>query len=264
MSNDEINRLIGKIRERYDQIHEPSGNIIRIEADLLRADIRELYEKISILTKPQYAAVILQSHLPESEKREEEAPILVEPVSAPEFVPEPKPEIFSPDPIPESIFEIETQEETASPVVLQTPAQRPANENAPEVQMHETTTPVHSTLDLFGAPTPMLADKFRDEKRSINEKINLETTAEKSIGSKLRLKISDLRTAIGINDRFIFINELFEGNMRMYDDMLGRINTCASLQEAIDVFKHAKDVQGWSDDLNSAERLLDFIHRRYA
>ncbi|HEX7410820.1 MAG TPA: hypothetical protein VF298_01640 [Bacteroidales bacterium] len=301
MSNDEIIRLIGKIRERYDQVHESSGNAVRIEVDLLRADIRELYEKISLLTQPESPPDVAKPLYLEPEIMEEVATIMVEPVSESEFAPEPasevypvqhvdedifspeplqemnteelitpspaepepKPEILSPNPIPEPVFEMEKPKEADPPVLPQTPAQRPASEPSSAVHLHETTTPGHTTLDLFGTPTSTLADKFRDEKRSISEKLSQQTIADKSIGSKLRLKIIDLRSAIGINDRFIFINELFEGDMRMYDDMLGRLNTCASLQEAIEVFNHAKAVQGWSDELSSVERLLDFIHRRY-
>lgn len=293
MSNDEIILLIGKIRERYDKVYEPSGNIVRIEVDLLQADIRELYEKTALLSQVSGS----QRHFPEPEMVEEEGPgivdnfpeagfvvdaaIEVQPeqevveesffqesfpgkdagetlVSSP-AIQEPKLDIFSPDPIPEPVFEKAAPKENIAPSEPQQ-----VREPAPALHNHETTTAVHSTFDLFGAPATTLADKFRDEKRSINDKLNHETAADKSIGSRLRLKIADLRSAIGINDRFIFINELFEGDMRTYDDMLHRLNTCASLQEAIVVFNNAKDAQGWSDELNSVERLLDFIHRRYA
>lgn len=292
MSNDEIIRLIGKIRERYDQVQDPSGNIVSIEIDMLRADIRELYEKISLLTQAKPHAAIPQSQITEPEISEEEVPLMAEPVSETEFTSEPasevfleqqvaegsfsldstpssivtggKQEIISPVPIFVPISEIETPKEAVPPVLAQTPVQSPASGLNIEMNKQENTAPLHSTLDLFGAPTQTMADKFRGEKRSINEKLNLETTADKSIGSKLRLKITDLRSAIGINDRFIFINELFEGDMRIYDDMLGRLNTCASLQEALEVFNHAKALQEWPDELSSVERLLDFILRRYS
>lgn len=299
MSNDEITRLIGKIRERYDRVQEPSGKIVRIEIDLLQADIRELYEKIAVLSVPGLIAGIPQSAVPEPEIVEEEGPLLNEPVHESEFaqgqakipvlveeesvpeetapkmeipeffaprqiIPETMPEFFPPAPVAELIRETETPKVIVPPVEPAIPAQRPASEPTPSVQIHETSPPVHSTLDLFGAPTTTLADKFRDEKRSVSEKLHMETSADKSIGSKLRLKITDLRSAIGINDRFIFINELFEGDMRLYDDMLGRLNGCASLGEAIAIFNNTKAQQGWSDELSSVERLLDFIHRRYA
>lgn len=302
MANEEIIHLIGKIRDRYNQIQDPTGTIVRIEVDLLRADIRELYEKISLLTQSQPPIISQQPQYSKPEMRKEESPLKVDTVSESEFtpgpasevfpppqhveesfspdpllkryapettspspkVPEPEPEIISPTLIPEPISQEETLIETATHAPAQTPLQPPPTEPSPWLHVHEVSTPVHSTLDLFGAATPTLADKFRGEKRSINEKLNMETTADRSIGSKLRLKITDLRSAIGINDRFIFINELFEGDMRNYDDMLGRLNTCASLQEALEVFNYTKTSQGWSDELISVERLLDFIHRRYA
>jgi hypothetical protein len=302
MSNDEIARLIGKIRERYDQVQEPSGKIVRIELDLLLADIRELYERIGSLNYALAPVGLPHAQFSGPEIVEEESPASVEPVAEtkfepgpaieespgtqvaeeslpPEltqkmFIPDPVPlspiipeesqKVHSPDPIPDPVLELEIPPENVSPIVQEIPVQKQEREGDPSVYSHETMPPVHSTLDLFGAPTATLADKFRDEKRPLNERMNLENSSDKSIGSKLRLKIADLRSAIGINDRFIFINELFEGDMRLYDDMLGRLNTCASLQEAIAVFENSKAQQGWSGELSSVERLLDFIHRRYA
>ena len=301
MLNDEIIHLIGKIRERYDLVYESSDHNVRIEVDLLRADIRELYEKISLLTRSKPPAADLMPPPSNPEIRTEIMPLMVEPVSESEFssgtesgaftehqvteesfLPNPKlnmdtvdtialstifpestPEILSPSTNPPRIIEIETTKLPAPPIFTQTPVPSPASKPAPAGHVYENTTQVHSTLDLFGAPASTLADKFRNENRSINEKLNLEITTDKSLGSKLRLKITDLHASIGINDRFIFINELFEGDMRMYDDMLVRLNTCTSLQEAIDVYNQDKALQGWSDQLNSVERLLDFIHRRY-
>lgn len=302
MSNDEIIRLIAKIRDRYNQMHESSGDIARIEVDLLQADIRELYERISLLRLPQPGGFVPESEKSQPEIRVEETPPMVETVSesestpgplsqehqepqAPEAslseasfsaeplgmdegeehvpappVPAPAPTVYAQVPVPEPDIEIETPGQVVHPEMQ--PKQVQNSDITP--QIHETHTPVHSTLDLFGAPSQTLADKFRNEKRSISEKFGVETSADKSLGSKLRLKITDLHSAIGINDRFIFINELFEGDMRMYDEMLGRLNTCNSLEQALEVFNHAKSTQGWSDELSSVERLLDFIHRRYA
>ncbi len=302
MSNDEIIRLIAKIRDRYDQIHEPSANIARIEVDLLLADIRELYERISLIRLPQPGGFMPQPEKSQPEIRVEETRPVVETVSESEFtpgpvsqehkepqapeaslseasfsaelrgmaegeefvpvpsVPEPVPAVYVQVPVPEPNIEIQTPEQVVHPEVQ--PKQVQNSDIAPH--MHETHTPVHSTLDLFGTPSQTLADKFRNEKRSISEKFGVETSGDKSLGSKLRLKITDLHSAIGINDRFIFINELFEGDMRMYDDMLGRLNTCNSFEQALEVFNHAKSMQGWSAELSSVERLLDFIHRRYA
>ena len=302
MYNDEIKSLIGKIRERYDHIQDPSGRIVRIEVDLLQADIRELYEKTAALIQTMPSVVPSESQFSKPDIPEK-SQMKVETVSEPEFIAEPALEahseqhvaeksvirepvtqhdflemvapspviqekmedVFTPPPFPDPVPEALPPKEVVPPAVKQTPEYQVSEQSAaPAVHIHETTSPVHSTLDLFGAPTTTLADKFRDEKRSINEKLNLETSGDKSIGSRLRLKITDLRSAIGINDRFIFINELFEGDMRMYDDMLGRLNTCTTLQEAIAVFDNTKIAQGWSDELNSVERLLDFIHRRFA
>jgi len=298
MSNDEIIRLIGKIRERYDQIHESSGNAVRIEVDLLRADIRELYEKISLLTQPESPPDVAKPLYLEPEIMEEVATIMVEPVSESEFAPEPasevypvqhvdedifspeplqemnteelitpspaepepKPEILSPNPIPEPVFEMEKPKEADPPVLPQTPAQRPASEPSSAVHLHETTTPGHTTLDLFGTPTSTLADKFRDEKRSISEKLSQQTIADKSIGSKLRLKIIYLRSAIGINDRFIFIREIFDNNTDKYNTLIDQLDKLETIQQAVELLKANLTLQKNETSL----KFVDLLKRRFS
>lgn len=281
MPENEIIRLIEKIRERYDRIYGPSGKVITIEADLMLADIRHLYEKLSSPsladTPPVAYEIPLEEEIIEPDKEPVQSEAVAKPIPSPpanlkmentdkpvfEFVPSPM-EAFS-EPIADLITEDETADEIhppAQPPALPQPAiskqsfghEEHRGKSISEIQ----------GLDLFGTPLPIMADKLGEEKWSVNEKLNAETIAEKSIGSKLRQPVTDLKTAIGINDRFHFINELFEGDMRVYDEVLTNLNTSASLQDAISIFESIKITRGWTADLESVSKLLDFIHRRFA
>jgi hypothetical protein len=275
MPDNEIIRLIEKIRNRYDRIYGPTGNLVRIEADQLLADIRELYEKLS---SPALSEVLPETNKLPLEETEiqhiEESAFEVadEPLKSPrenrepEDIAEPvlefKPSTIEafPEPIADFIPEDEVIEEKQ-------PAARPHVEFEPpsaHKEFHRKSITETQGLDLFGAPLPTLADKLGEEKRSVNEKLHSESSSDKSIGLKLRQPVTDLMTAIGINDRFHFINELFEGDMRVYDEMLTKLNTCGSLQPALEYFERTKISRGWTDELESVNKLLDFIHRRYA
>lgn len=275
MPDNEIIRLIDKIRNRYDRIYGPTGNIVRIEADQLLADIRELYEKLSFLPLSEAPPETNKLPLEEPEVQHIEEPVFEvadEPLTSPQANPEPenttepvlefKPSTIEafPEPIADLIQGNETTEEKQPPVRPHVEFEPPyAHEEFRRKSITET-----QGLDLFGAPLPTLADKLSEEKRSVNEKMHSEATAGGSIGSKLRQPVTDLKTAIGINDRFHFINELFEGDMRVYDEMLRNLNTCASLGDALSFFESTKISRGWTDELESVNKLLDFIHRRYA
>jgi hypothetical protein len=286
MPDIEIVRLIEKIRNRYSRMYGPAGNVIRIEADLLLADIRELYEKLSfpafaeiplsMQRTVQEEEIIQQTNEPEHNDVSVSSfsPTLEVPEGKPEenyaepvleFVPEP--DSFSSE--PEEKVNQETEifiapEAPASISVVESMSERGTGIKSPEHEEHKGYTPSEPQgLDLFGLPLPTLADKFGEEKKSLNEKIHFDTSEDKSIVSKLRQPVSDLRTSIGINDRFLFINELFDGDMRRYDETLISINSCPSLEDALAIFDNTRISMGWTADLESAGKLLEFIHRRF-
>jgi hypothetical protein len=287
MPDNEIIRLIDKIRKSYDRMYDPSGNIVRIEADIILADIRNLYEKLSfplvseqeqyISEKPQnevdvaHDAVFvnadevtetISSPPVTSEKTEVDSinePVLIFDQPQVEIV---KEKMVEPVMKTETIEEIHSQAlsiDLVAEAVPVMPNQIPVQED-----IHDRSIFSSPGLDLFGAPLTTLADKFGEEKRSVNEKLHLDSDEDKSLGSRLKQPISDLKTAIGINDRFLFINELFDGDMREYDEALKSFNNCMSLQDAISIFEQAKISRKWTKDIESVNKLLDFIHRRYA
>jgi hypothetical protein len=288
MLDNEIIQLIDKIRKRYDRIYDPSGNIVRIETDLILADIRNLYEKLSspVVSELEHYTISENSQA-EVDITHDEVPVNVveisETISSPPVTSEKTEVDASVEPVlifdqpedelakeqkVESVMKTEPIEEIHSQVLpIDTVAeQEPVipGKIPVQVEFHDRSIFSSPGLDLFGAPMTTLADKFGEEKRSVNEKLHSDTNEDKSLGSKLKQPISDLKTAIGINDRFLFINELFDGDMREYDEALKSFNACASLQDAISIFEHAKNSRKWTNDLESVNKLLDFIHRRYA
>jgi len=287
MPDNEIIHLIEKIRERYGRIYSPAGNVICIEADLLLADIRELYEKMSSLpvvdTSMNVETQIREEEIVQQDEETEHndefvssfspepdipevKPVEIIPEPVLEFVPAPEPVfpepigqlIQDPEPIPEPELPVQP------PVVVVAPEPAIAIRSDEREEHQGYSASASHGLDLFGAPLPTLADKFGEEKRSVNEKIHTDASADKSIGSKLRQPVTDLKTSIGINDRFLFINELFDGDMRIYDETLSSFNSCASLQDALAIFENTKISRGWAAGLEPVDRLLDFIHRRFA
>ena len=60
--------------------------------------------------------------------------------------------------------------------------------------------------------TPMLGEQLKAATPTLGEKL--------SDGQK----VSDLRTVININDKFSFMSELFNNNMKAYNDFILRLN----------------------------------------
>ncbi len=107
------------------------------------------------------------------------------------------------------------------------------------------------TPDLFSsAPSESIADK-------------LGADSEPSIASKLEhLPIPDLRQAIGINDKFLFVNELFEGNLSQYTKAIEELNSFQSLNGARTYLIELSILYAWPKESEAKEKLLQIIERK--
>ncbi|MEO8412390.1 MAG: hypothetical protein ABI472_01970 [Ginsengibacter sp.] len=76
--------------------------------------------------------------------------------------------------------------------------------------------------------------------------------------------IKDLKKAIGINDRFLFINELFRGDEAMYERSIKTIQNFSILAEAEYWIRRELKVKiGWSDKHPVVKQFDQLIRRRF-
>ncbi|MEI6821527.1 MAG: hypothetical protein WCL51_06305 [Bacteroidota bacterium] len=121
---------------------------------------------------------------------------------------------------------------------------------------------VEKHTDLFGGGTT-IADKFKKDTKTVIDRLHIETS-NKTIGHRHQQHaIQDLKSAIGINEKFLFINELFKGNMKVFNDTIIKLNDFASHTEAEAFLLECKHKYNWPDDLVSYLTLKDFVIRRY-
>ncbi len=106
---------------------------------------------------------------------------------------------------------------------------------------------------------PILADKF-----SAAETIGKKASSVKQddvITSVMHNKpISDIGAAIGINDKFYFIRELFSGDTRAYQDTIKRLNSSVSLGEAMKILDE-NTVMG--SDPGAQSSFVDIVRRKF-
>jgi hypothetical protein len=102
------------------------------------------------------------------------------------------------------------------------------------------------------------------EKPSLNDFLKKET---KEIGHKLSETgaVKDLKKAIGINDRFVFINELFRGDDAMYERSIKTINNFSIYAEAQYWMERELKIKlGWDDSKQSAQDFYALVKRRFS
>jgi hypothetical protein len=76
--------------------------------------------------------------------------------------------------------------------------------------------------------------------------------------------IKDLRKGIGINDRFVFISELFRGDEPMYERSIKTINSFNIYQEAEYWMNRELMIKlGWDDTRETVKHFYQLVKRRF-
>ena len=102
-----------------------------------------------------------------------------------------------------------------------------------------------------------------DSRSSLNERLASDSTA---ISDSLKdSPIKDLKKAIGINDRFFFINELFKGDEVMYERSIKTINGFSIYPEAeYWIRRELKLKLGWNERLDAVKQFDQLVKRRFS
>ena len=101
------------------------------------------------------------------------------------------------------------------------------------------------------------------QNESLNDKLKQGKTELVEILKESPVK--DLRKAIGINDRFLFINELFRGDENMYERCIKTINSFNIYAEAeYWISRELKVKIGWKNDSHTVLHFDQLVKRRFS
>lgn len=130
------------------------------------------------------------------------------------------------------------------------------------------------TIDLFSSepthaevtPQPVKEISVPKEPKATKKKSDIPPAqTSESVGEKLQhKKITDLKASIGINEKFQFINELFEGNMKEYNVAIDQINNFTEHEDAENYLADLRDMYKWNEENPIAKNFLDLVQRRFA
>jgi hypothetical protein len=132
----------------------------------------------------------------------------------------------------------------------------------PEAQQEPADT-VHETMDVSGPGKKkervILAEKFSAES-SVNENLG----GKRIAGKETRLvgqPIDSIHKNIGINDRFLIIRELFEGNADGFRELIQQLDEAGNYLKATELLKKRFPESGEHEGIEILEGL---IKRRFA
>ena len=104
-----------------------------------------------------------------------------------------------------------------------------------------------------------------ESSRSLNDKWK-EQQKEKEVSTRLtETPIRDLRKAVGINDRYLFISELFRGDETMYERSIKTINNFSIFQEAYYWMERELKLKlAWDQEKHSTQLFYQLVKRRFS
>ena len=292
---EDINHLLIKLEEQYSRILTYKEQIPTVEVDLVLKDVRDLYEVFLDLR----TAAELQRRNPVSAQVEEkvhaavEAPVelKIEPVAEITKVEEVISEVTA-----APVLEVAVVEEPIAEIKVEEPVEKIEPVEAIVTELEEKQKPEELVVALPSEKPPVIAPKvdllqerqkdfvptvrkieFKPEpapvvdgkKESLFEKAaslydKIAKPTDKTVaGQATRQPVSNIKAAIGINEKFAYLKELFKNNVNDYNEALEKLNNFESYAEAEDFFQELKAKYAWDPESKSFQGLADLLNRRY-
>lgn len=258
---EDIGNLVKKI--------ENNSHISQLEIDILRAKIHKLYESFLILeAKPSSgnSVIIEEEELSQNEfgsKQGDEVDMEKNISVEPEPKPEKELEIRNESEV-ENIDLVPEQEIYQNPETVQTDSSFIEEETKRTSVVDLTEEDKNDSIKTdpgYVKKKPgseVVSDMYKNKKQFRNESIQKGNTQD--ISSKFHSQpISDISVAIGINDKFRYIRELFDGDNVQYAETLRFLNNVKSETEAE---KYLEDKFEWDMEMKLVRSLLDLTSRK--
>ena len=168
-------------------------------------------------------------------------------------------DLSDPEPV-----ELDLDEEIDGDLPEEVPAEAPveiaeeAPAEAPAEIAEEAPAEPEVELDLFGEPVLRVNEKLgAGRRRSVGEKMEQKEAWRTAMPGAA---VKDVRSAISLNDRVLFIRELFGGDAGLFQKAVDDINAMGSLDEMVAYVNERHP--GWDLDSDTVYRLMMAVRRK--
>lgn len=222
---------LDKINSLYQSMSIEDGSVSNIERDLMLSYIQQLYD------------TFLHQHSSNSEETEIAPP-------PPKTVEKPKqkrtykpPRIIE---IPDSLQNLQQEKPAPKPTYTPPPAPK-AQPTTPEPVVQQPTPSVPADEGAFAS-----LFEFKEAKE-LSEKLSSRP-------------IQDLTKALAINDRLLYMNELFAKDLNSLNDALSQLNRYDRLAEAKPILLQFAQKYDWMEEsrINIAKDFVRLVKRKYS
>ena len=240
--------LLDKINSLFKSISADEGTLSAIERDLMLSYVRQLYD-----------ACLMENSV-------SSAPATAVPVSKPAPAPRPEPIVKK--------YVPPTPEPKTRPEPVVTPPPPPVQQPEPVAKVVEPPAPKPEPVappkpepEKAAAPEPPARQTFSST-RSNNKAIEalFENKVAKELSEKLgERRIEDLTRAMSINDKLLYINDLFAKDHAAMEDTLKLLNKYDSMDDAKTLLINLAEQYNWAEDekQETARHFIKLVRRRY-
>lgn len=216
--------IIEEEKQEVIELVEEKVELVEEKIELEIEPIKVEEEKIEIAEEK---AVVVEERLEFVEEKVEKVEEKVVPeVELPKVV---EPEIVFEEPVKQP-----KQETPKTSSVLDYLHNNIMKDNEPKQAKKEE----YTTLDLFKTQTS-IAEQFENKNRS------------------------DLRTAIGVGEKFMFINDLFSGDLKAYTNFINILNEANSLEMSMTVIEENRNKRKWIKNSLAYSTLENLVEKRF-
>ncbi len=255
---EEMEVVLNELNEQFETIKKNEVRVPQIEIDIIMATMRRLYESMSHLHKQKPVEQVEKVEEIEKETAEIKAEVEILAEVATEV-----PEAIVEEVLEETTFAEEPAdyEKATNDFQEEIDALEESVQNEYEEEKVVLETEVEEKIK--ETPKPSLLLQFEDEVFSVNDSV-AQKAEDKSLVNKLNnTRIENLKSAIGINDKFYFINELFNGNSQAYEDVIYTLNNFKRFEEAMQYISTLKHKYDWSTETEAYQKLTHFLERKF-
>ena len=264
----QLERLDAKMAELQQVVDPEEFDITPIDIDIDEVAHEEPVQIVEVQEIPMEVEEPVEEVVEESVEEVTDLPEEELETIEPEEEPEEEP-VEDTEPESESDVEPELAEESEpEPELVEEPEPEPEPEAEPEIDddlpFAETQTPeeeddddLPGVFDLYDEPVTVAAKAADQAKPILNEVMAADCAWRKDMpGSPVR----DIRSAISLNDRVIFINLLFKEDAQAFVDTLAKINTMETLDQAVEYI--CRTFPSWDMNSDLVYRFMMAVRRK--
>lgn len=217
-------------QQKTEESHEIPINVITAE------------EHFSALVEPAELSDLTEvSPVIAEEEGDDQLNVFVEPAGSDDFVP------ISPVENEEEVIDLTTFAAEPSEILIDTPKEPAEIKEEVTADTEVQNTEISAIVESVTTPDlneEILAEKFSEAKKTLNETLSdqhqmvndILSTEKGETGYKIT-SINSIWDGIGINDRFLFIRELFANSSAKLENTVNALDKMATIQAAVSYLK---------------------------